>query len=43
VLDWIGGVDTAAWSEEGSVNINLFGWWFETEIGNIVLREFNVY
>jgi len=43
VLDWIGGVDTAAWNEEGSVNINLFGWWFETEIGNIVLREFDAY
>jgi hypothetical protein len=43
VLDWIGGVDTTVWNEEGSVNINLFGWWFETEIGNIVLREFDAY
>jgi hypothetical protein len=40
---WVGGIDTVAWERDGSININLFGWWFETDIGKIVLAEFDMY
>jgi hypothetical protein len=40
---WITGLDSAAWDRDGSVNVNLFGWWFKTCIGNIVLAEYKVY
>jgi hypothetical protein len=40
---WIAGLDSAAWDRDGSVNVNLFGWWFETRIGNIVLAEYEAY
>jgi hypothetical protein len=43
VLDWVEGVDIAAWREDGLVNVDLFSWWFKMEIGRIMLTEFNVY
>jgi hypothetical protein len=43
VREWVGGIDSAAWERDGSINLNLFGWWFETEIGGIVLKECDVY
>jgi hypothetical protein len=43
VLDWVGGVDIEAWHRDGSVNVDLFSWWFKTEIGSVVLTEFDAY
>lgn len=31
------------WIRDGSVNVNLSGWWFETDVGKIVLREYDAY
>jgi hypothetical protein len=43
VLDWVRGVNIAAWRKDGLVNIDLFSWWFKTEIGCIMLTKFDVY
>jgi hypothetical protein len=43
VLDWVKGVNIAAWRKDSLMNINLFSWWFKMEIGRIMLTKFNVY
>jgi hypothetical protein len=33
----------ACWGRDGTVNTDLLSWWFEGEIGQIVLMEFDMY
>ncbi|KAK8901059.1 hypothetical protein QC760_010515 [Botrytis cinerea] len=50
ILDWInrdfnGGFDKLQWERDGSVNVNLFSWWWEPgcEMGEFALELFDVY
>ena len=43
LLAWIDGSAAETWEREGSVNVDLFGWWFDTAIGRIVLAEYDMY
>jgi hypothetical protein len=43
ILARIGVPNYNTWLEDGSINMNLFGWWFDTRIGEIVLSEFDMY
>jgi hypothetical protein len=31
------------WEKDGTVNVDLFSWWFDCAIGDIVLEEFDMY
>lgn len=34
---------TADWERDGTVNVDLFSWWFSGPIGNIIYAEFDMY
>ena len=40
---WIGGFDREQWNMDGSISVDLFSWWFDTPIGEIVLKEYDMY
>jgi hypothetical protein len=43
LLASIDGKAMQVWKEEGSVNVDIFAWWFNTEIGELLLQEFDMY
>jgi hypothetical protein len=43
VLEWVGMDDLDGWHRDGSVNFDVFGWWVDTPIWEIVLREIDMY
>ncbi|ESZ98114.1 hypothetical protein SBOR_1493 [Sclerotinia borealis F-4128] len=45
IQKWVGVSDEILkqFTQDGSMNLDIFGWWFKTEIGAIVLKEFDMY
>jgi hypothetical protein len=43
ILASIGDGIRGTWERDGTVNVDIFGWWFEGEVGGVTLREFDMY
>lgn len=39
----IGGINMEDWVNDGSVNVDLFGWWWDTGIIDLILSEYDMY